>query len=135
MKTFVILFALILSEFAMGQATITVHVTNVPTDQGEIRFGLFTEGTFIKKAPDYHETATVKDHSSTVVFENIPAGEYAISCFQDKNMNETFDFEPNGMPAEPYGLSNDAPSSYGPPLWSDAKFTVADKPVSMEIHF
>lgn len=135
MKTFAILFTLILSEFAFGQTTLSVQVNNIPTDEGKILFGLYSEDTFMKAAPDYSQSAVVKDHSATVVFENIPEGEYAVSCFQDKNMNQKFDFEPNGMPAEPYGVSNDAPSSYGPPQWSDAKFTVAKESVSLEINF
>lgn len=135
MKTFAILLALLLSEFVVGQTTVTVNVTNIPTDEGMVRFGLYTEGTFIKAAPDFGKSTIIKNHTCTVVFENIPAGEYAISCYQDKNLNHKFDFEPNGMPAEPYGVSNNAPSLYGPPQWLDAKFTVTNEPVSVDIRF
>lgn len=135
MKTFAILIALILSEFAFGQTTVTVLVTNIPTNEGKMHFGLYTEGTFIKAPADYGQTIGIENNTATVVFENIPPGEYAISCYQDKNLNERFDFEPNGMPAEPYGISNNAINPFGPPLWSAAKFTVTKKPVSVEINF
>src|SRR5699024_3013498 len=133
MKTFAITIALILSEFAFAQQTVTVSVTNIPNDKGEILFGLYTEGTFIKAAPDYSGSSAVENHRAEVVFEDIPEGEYAISCFQDQNSNKNLDFEPTGMPAEPYGISNNPMNMYGPPTWNDAKFSVADKPVNLEI--
>ncbi|HET8810328.1 MAG TPA: DUF2141 domain-containing protein [Flavobacteriaceae bacterium] len=135
MKTVAIIIALILTELVSAQQTVTVTVTNVPNDQGKVLFGLYTEGTFIKAVPDYSATSTIENHIAKVVFENIPAGEYAVSCFQDQNSNDKFDFEPNGMPAEPYGISNNAMNMYGPPIWSEAKFSVADKPVNLEIRF
>lgn len=135
MKTFAIIIALLLSEFALGQTTVTVTVSNIPSDEGEVLFGLYTENTFIKATPDYHTSISIKDHMATAVFENIPAGEYAVSCFQDQNSNKIFDLEPNGMPAEPYGISNNAMNLYGPPQWSEAKFTVGATPVSMDIRF
>lgn len=135
MKTFAIIIALLLSEFALGQTTVTVTVSNIPSDEGEVLFGLYTENTFIKTTPDYHTSVSIKDHTAMAVFENIPAGEYAVSCFQDQNSNKIFDLEPNGMPAEPYGISNNAMNLYGPPQWSEAKFTVGTTPVSMDIRF
>ena len=42
------------------------------------------------------------------------------------------DFDTNGMPLEMYGVSNNV-MSMGPPLWSDAKFEVADTPIELDI--
>lgn len=135
MKPLFIIIALFLSNFVIAQTTVTVTVTNISTNEGEVAFGLYTEDTFIKAAPNYSASATVENNTAKVTFENIPAGEYAISCFQDTNGNDQFDFEPNGMPAEPYGISNNAVGMYGPPSWADAKFTVAKEPVNLEIQF
>lgn len=135
MKALTILIALILSEFAFAQETVTVTVTNIPNNQGEVLFGLYTEDTFIKAAPNYSASAKVENNTAKVTFENIPKGEYAISCYQDTNGNDQFDFEPTGRPAEPYGISNNAVGMYGPPSWADAKFTVVKEPVNLEIQF
>lgn len=135
MKTFAIAIALIVSEFVFGQETITVTVTNIPNDQGEILFGLYTESTFMKSSPDYHATSKVENHTATVNFENIPSGEYAVSTYQDENGNKKFDMDLHGRPMENYGISNNARGMYGPPSWEDAKFSVADEPVSLEIKY
>tara|TARA_B110000027_G_scaffold125581_1_gene143115 strand:- start:800 stop:937 length:138 start_codon:yes stop_codon:yes gene_type:complete len=44
------------------------------------------------------------------------------------------DFQPNGMPLEDYGASNNI-MNFGPPKYEDAKFTVTDKKVSLKIKF
>ena len=41
------------------------------------------------------------------------------------------DFEPNGMPLENYGASNNV-MNFGPPQYRDAKFVVSDKNVSFK---
>ncbi|REH50543.1 uncharacterized protein DUF2141 [Tenacibaculum gallaicum] len=70
---------------------------------------------------------------STVVFEKIPDGEYAIICFHNKNSNNRMDFEPNGMPLEDYGASNNNLLRFDPPQYKAAKFLVKDKNVSFDI--
>ena len=135
MKTFALLIALAMTQWVAAQQNVTVTVTNIPNDQGTVLFGLYTEANFIKAAPDYSASSTIENHTAQVVFKNIPEGEYAVSCFQDQNSNKSFDFEPNGMPAEPYGISNNAVNRYGPPTWSKAKFEVGDEPVNLEIRF
>ena len=69
-----------------------------------------------------------------MVFEGVEPGEYAIICFHDKNDNDKMDFQENGMPMEDYGASNNV-MSFGPPKYDDAKFTVSDKEVTLEIKF
>ena len=44
------------------------------------------------------------------------------------------DFEANGMPIEDYGASNNV-MNFGPPKFEDAKFSIIDKNVSLEIKF
>jgi uncharacterized protein (DUF2141 family) len=44
------------------------------------------------------------------------------------------DFQPKGMPLEVYGASNNV-MNFGPLRFDDAKFTVGDKNVSLEIKF
>ncbi len=111
----------------------TITIT-VPTqsNEGNIVLGLYTEDVFMVAAPTMSASAPVKDGKSVAVFENVPAGTYAILLFQDKNGNNQMDFEPNGMPTEPYGASNNV-MSMGPPSWSDSSFELKDQPLEMEI--
>jgi len=111
--------------------TITVNVP-VKSSEGSVIFGLFTEQNFMKSAPVQGLESEIVDGKATVTFENVTPGTYAITLFHDKNGNKQMDFEPNGMPIEMYGVSNNV-MSMGPPMWSDAKFEVNGEPLTLEI--
>ena len=42
----------------------------------------------------------------------------------DVNGNDALDSNIVGMPTEPYGFSNNAQGSFGPPAWQDARFAL-----------
>ncbi len=117
---------------AVQAQNITVTVSNPKGNKGTIKYALHNKTTFLVSKPIQVEESGIKDGKSVITFKNVPAGEYAITCFHDKNENGTMDFEPNGMPKEPYGASNNV-MNFGPPRYEDAKFTVTDKDVSLEI--
>jgi len=60
----------------------------------------------------------------------LPAGEYALSVFQDVNDNGKLESNFIGMPKEPAGLSNNVRPRFGPPKYKDAVFTVAPDSVT-----
>jgi uncharacterized protein (DUF2141 family) len=136
MKTLLtsIIFLLIASIVsAQDSFTLKVTVNNVTTDKGKVLFSLNTENQFMKAAPLQASSSEIKDGVASVIFENVSPGEYAVMIFHDKNENNKMDFQPNGMPDEPYGMSNN-PMSYGPPTWDDAKFSVdADKEILIRL--
>lgn len=116
-----------------GQS-IKVSVINVSSDNGTVGFALYNEETFMKAAPIKATGATIENGVSTVIFENIPAGEYAIICYHDANGNNQMDFEANGMPKEAYGTSNNS-MSFGPPQFDNSKFEVNSEDITLEIKF
>ena len=64
---------------------------------------------------------------STEVCIHAPsAGPYAIAVYHDRNANKRFDKKAFGLPAEPYGVSNDPPMRFGPPHVDEALFEVSD---------
>jgi uncharacterized protein (DUF2141 family) len=113
--------------------TITATVVNITSDSGKVGFALSDKTNFRMK-PIQGAASKIVDGKSIVVFENVEAGEYAIICYHDKNDNDKMDFKSNGMPLEDYGASNNN-MTFGPPKFEDAKFTVIDKNVSLEIKF
>jgi uncharacterized protein (DUF2141 family) len=121
------------SLISNDKKTITATVVNVTSDSGKVSFALYNKETFMKK-PLQAKDGKIVDGKSTVVFEDIEPGDYAIICFHDKNNNDKMDFQESGMPMEDYGASNNV-MTFGPPTYSNAKFTVADKNVSLEIKF
>ena len=113
---------------------ITVSVVNALNDNGKIHFAFHNETTFMKAAPLFTKTGTIEKGLSTVIFENVPEGEYAILCFQDENENGRMDFHENRMPKESYGVSNNV-MEMGPPQFYSAKFKVAEENLNLEIKF
>jgi uncharacterized protein (DUF2141 family) len=113
--------------------TITATVVNVTSDSGKVGFALYNKTNFRMK-PLQGAASKIVDGKSFVVFENVEAGEYAVICYHDKNNNDKMDFQSNGMPLEDYGASNNV-LNFGPPKFEDAKFTIIDKNVSLEIKF
>ena len=113
--------------------TVTATVVNITSDTGKVAFALYDKTNF-RIQPLQSEKVKIVDGKSTVTFKDIEAGEYAIICYHDKNENHKMDFKTNGMPLEDYGASNNN-MTFGPPKFEDAKFSVTDKNVSLEIKF
>ena len=113
--------------------TITATVLNISSDKGIVKFALFNKTNFRLK-PLQSEIGNIENGKTTITFKEVAGGEYAIVCYHDKNSNDKMDFQPNGMPLEAYGASNNV-MNFGPPKFDDAKFTVVDKNVSLEIKF
>jgi uncharacterized protein (DUF2141 family) len=118
---------------AQNKTTITATVVNVTSDSGKVGFALYDKINFRMK-PIQGKKSKIVDGKSTVIFENVAAGEYAVICYHDKNDNDKMDFQSNGMPLEAYGASNNV-MNFAPPIFEDAKFMVSDKNVSLEIKF
>lgn len=139
MKKLILLTMLCASAFAFSQSentsTVTVTVNNLSSDEGFLLMGIYTENIFMKSLPKYTAKGNIKNRSTTITFEGIPPGTYAISGFHDLNGNSKMDFEPTGKPNEPYGISNNNINPNGPPVWEDSKFEVSGVPVKMEIKF
>lgn len=137
MKTIAVLIALFIGQLFYAQSEsaseITVTVENIKSDNGTLMFGVYSEKTFMKAKPEYYAKSDIVEGVASVTFKDIPPGTYAISCFHDKNNNSQMDFEPTGMPLEPYGISNNKINSYGPPVWEDAKFELGEESMNMTL--
>jgi uncharacterized protein (DUF2141 family) len=71
----------------------------------------------------------------TVVLKDLPEGPLAISLFQDANANGRLDMNAMGIPTEPYGFSNNASGSFGPPKFEQALMTpAAGVPVKVRLN-
>lgn len=94
---------------------LTVEVQGLQDSKGKVLVAVFDRaGDFLKKPV---RTAAVAAMAGKVrlVIPDLPAGQYGLSAFKDNNGNGKLDTNPVGMPVEPYGFSNDAAGSYGPP--------------------
>lgn len=142
MQQIILALALLISSIIFAQTPnnkleegilVTVSAVNALSDNGTVKFALYNEENFMKQ-PIYSKFASVENRKSTVVFENVPQGSYAIICFHDENNNNLMDFDENRMPTESYGLSNNN-INFGPPEFKSAKFEVKDNDLILEIKF
>ena len=114
---------------------LTVVVPNVSGTEGSVIFALYdSQEKFMNRETLDAKASMIQNGIATVTFENIEPGTYAIVCLHDKNGNQRMDFNSEGMPAEDYGLSNNA-ILMGPPNFEDAKFTVENKSLDLTIKF
>lgn len=104
---------------------LTVSVSGLKNNSGTVKVGLYnSDGTFLKTT--YKSVASkIKDNNAVVIFDNLPAGEYAISTYHDENNNGKLDKNMMGIPSEDYAASNNAKGFMGPPAYKDAKFVLA----------
>ncbi|WP_278020718.1 DUF2141 domain-containing protein [Flavobacterium ginsengisoli] len=113
---------------------LTVAVSGLKNDIGIVKVGLYnSDGTFLKTT--YKSLASeIKDNKAVVTFDDLPAGEYAISTYHDENSNGKLDRNAMGAPSEEYATSNNAKGFMGSPSYQDAKFNVS-KDSKIEIVF
>jgi uncharacterized protein (DUF2141 family) len=117
---------------AQATATLTVHIVGIRNAKGKISIVLFRDGkgfpsdianaVAMKQVDIDPQTLTAK-----IVFEKLPQGAYAAAVLHDENLTGKMEFDPQGVPLNGYGISNNPDTTQGPPTPEAAKFTV-DKP-------
>ncbi len=114
--------------YASAQNSLSVSITSLRNNKGHILISLFKEGAGYPDEPEKafrKEKISIVQQKATIVFNNLPAGEYAIAILHDENddlkMNKTW----LGLPKEGYGFSNNVMGTFGPPSYSKAKFSVS----------
>ena len=68
-----------------------------------------------------------------VVFENLPAGTYAVAVMHDQNGNGLLDTNLFGIPQEGIGVSNNALNTFGPPVFEETSFSLNEQRKVIEI--
>lgn len=136
MKTLLILISSLLSFTVSAQntSTIVVNISDFESNEGKVYVALYDSAdTFLTKHVK-GEVGEVSDLNSTVTFEGVENGTYAISVFHDENGNGKLDTQMFGIPSEPVGTSNNATGFFGPPKFEDAKFEVTGEKIELNIN-
>ena len=103
---------------------LTVIVTNIKNDKGKIGAALYNSKESFMKNPFMTQGTASKKGEVTLVFGQVPKGEYALSILHDENNNAKMDSNVVGIPKEGFGFSNNAMGIAGPPGWDKSKFEV-----------
>lgn len=62
--------------------------------------------------------------SMTITLDSLAQGEYAFAIFHDENNNQQIDQNFLSIPTEGFAFSNNAMGTFGPPNWTQSKFSV-----------
>jgi uncharacterized protein (DUF2141 family) len=114
---------------------IEVCIDNVRSANGVVGVALFNA----KKGFPDKNTLAVEGRSvpagkcCKVIFENVPYGVYAVSVLHDENSNGKMDKGFLGIPKEGFGASNNPEIKMGPPSFSDSRFDLASKKLTLNI--
>jgi uncharacterized protein (DUF2141 family) len=126
-----------LMPFAARGADLIVLVNNVQQDAGQVMLGLFNSAEGFPKTINQGTMAPAKERSASgqvrVVFKDLAPGQYAATAFHDLDGNGKLTANFMGLPTEPYGFSNNARGSFGPPAFKDAAITVGDQDLTIEV--
>ncbi|MDH3815961.1 MAG: DUF2141 domain-containing protein [Acidobacteriota bacterium] len=111
-----------------GHGRVEVTMTGFKNDEGTAHVAFFLDA---RVWPDgdgsIFATAVVpiSDGRASAVFEDVPAGPFAVSVFHDENDNGELDSVALGIPSEAYGFSADARDLFGPPSFEEARINLA----------
>ncbi|MFA6456219.1 MAG: DUF2141 domain-containing protein [Bacteroidota bacterium] len=117
-------------------STIVVQLNGIKEQSGQVLLSLFrSEKGFPTHPEKAFRWSKVKVTASSLIIslDGLPLGTYAIAVVHDENENDVMDRNIFGLPDEPYGISNNATSSFGPPKFDEAKFTVTGKRDTVKI--
>lgn len=105
-----------------------VAVSGVSSAKGLVGCALFASKTGFPLQSKKHAMARVQvaptNGAATCVFENVPAGDYAVAVMHDTNGNEEADTNFLGIPTEGVGVSNNALPKLSLPTFEACRFAV-----------
>jgi uncharacterized protein (DUF2141 family) len=123
---------MILSGAASAQtATVTLLVSGVESNEGQVYVSLCDRGLAEDQCLS-GRFQSARRGDMTFVFENVPAGVYAIAAYHDVDSNGVMDTNFIGIPREPYGFSNDV-GRRGPPNFVSAQVPVSPPSATINI--
>lgn len=114
----------------------TVDISNIKSKTGNIMIGWYnSEASYNdKNNPIFKKLVPVNNQKEiAIIFDNIPAGKYAISLFLDENGNKKMDTNFLGIPKEQYGFSNNIIPATRAANFGEAVFELKDKPAKISI--
>lgn len=116
---------------------LTINITDIRDIEGEMNIAIFDNSTDFDAKTNWviATEQTVTGSPMQVKIKNLPAGEYAISVYHDKNNDGELNTNFLGIPKEGFGFSNDAINNFGPPSFDQAKITIAaaDQATSIDL--
>lgn len=108
-------------------ASLELTVSGLGRSEGHVLVAVFDQAdTWLKGKPLRAARAKVEGGELKLQIDDLPEGaSLALSVVHDLNDNLRMDMNALGMPLEPYGFSNNATGSFGPPSFEAAKLVLS----------
>lgn len=125
---FLVIVCFVIYQQVLGQTgKVVLEIDNVQTNKGgELSAAIFNGNNFLKNGKELAKA--VKDVSTSrmiMVFDDLPAGDYAFVAYQDIDRNKVMKTNFIGYPKEPWGISNNPRILFGPPSFAESKVRVS----------
>lgn len=128
---------LLFSQIVYSQVyNLEVTVTNITTLKGVVKVGIYnTDKTFLNEALQYKtQIVQVNEKTEKCTFTNLPKGNYAVSLYQDVNVDGRCNLNSMGFPLEGVGFSNNYKPFLSAPDFEDCKIALqAHKSISISL--
>jgi len=105
-KILALIFLLIAGIGYLSAQDLTLRIENADIGKGHLMIGIFNNADDFPSKTFREQSAAVTDKTMVITFPDLPAGQYAVSVFQDSNDNGKLDTAIFGIPSEKYGFSN-----------------------------
>jgi uncharacterized protein (DUF2141 family) len=113
----------------VSHTALTLNIEGVRSDKGQIMAALLKADRTTGTARRVNGTTTSPIvGTTTITFNGLEPGEYAVQLFHDENGNGEMDSNLFGIPSEGYAFSNRARGNFGPPKFEQMKVTIGDVP-------
>jgi uncharacterized protein (DUF2141 family) len=113
-----------LTASAGAAAELTVELNVKGAKDGIAYLSVYANAADWMKKPVKSAKVLVSNEVAVAVMADLPPGDYAASAFFDTNGNGVLDTNFFKVPNEPYGFSNGASGSFGPPSFDQARFSL-----------
>lgn len=117
-----------------SSTSLTVQVNGFRSQNGQLCLSLYSKAQgFPNSASGAIQAQCLKAETSTVTFQNLHSGSYAVAVFHDANGDGTLNRNLIGIPTEGFGFSRNPRILTGPPAFSDSAVFVAGPGQNIDI--
>lgn len=121
---------------AFSVSDLQVEFSNILEAKGDLYVAVYnSSNAFLKEDQVFRKIIVpiTQTGALKVSIDDLPPGQYALSCFHDVNGNGKLNTNWMGIPNEPYGFSNNARPRFRAPNWGEASFDFKEMGGSMNI--
>jgi len=118
---------------SFAQETLAIKISNIRKNSGKVVVEIYNSKASWLKTPYRKTVLSANEDVQTASFQ-VPYGKYAITIYQDLNVNGETDMNFLGIPKEPVGFGNNY-KPFGEPKYESAsiEFTATSKPPEIKL--